>query len=84
MPTSRIRTGTSFTFLMTMSADFLGILDLGREESQEELVIAAQQAGRIDQVGVIDGVQNVLQRDLGAKHLGEGSGVTWNSGSCPP
>ena len=65
MPISRIRTGTSFTSLITMSPICSGVLHLGGDQAQKELVVASQQAGRIDQVGVIDGVQNVLHASRG-------------------
>ena len=48
------------TFLMTMSPISSGVLHLRSDQPQKELVIAAQQAGRIDQIRMIDRVQNVL------------------------
>ena len=61
MPTSRICTGHVVHVLDDDVADLLGRLHLRGDQAQKQLVIAAEQAGRIDQVGVIHRVQNVLQ-----------------------
>ena len=74
VPTSCTRTGTSFTFLITMSPISSGACTWRIDQTQEELVIAAQQSGGIDNIRVIGGVQNVLHGDVRAQHL-DGSGV---------
>src|SRR5581483_1057424 len=48
--------------------DLVGILRLRRYQSEKELMVAAEQARRIDQVGVIHRIQDVLQRHVRAKH----------------
>ena len=60
---------------MTMSPIWSGVLHLRGDQAQEELVIAAQQAGRIDQIRVVDGVQNVLHANAGRAASCAGSGV---------
>ncbi len=43
---------------------------LGGNQSQEQLVIAAEQTRRVDQVRMIDGVQNILHGYVSAEHPG--------------
>ena len=44
-------------------------MDLGRNQPEEELVVAGQQTGRIDDVRAIDGGQNIRNRHVGTQHL---------------
>ena len=74
MPISRIRTGTIVHVLDDHVADLVRRVDLGIDQAQEELVIAGEKPGESIKFVLIRGVQNVLQRDLGAEHLGAGQG----------
>ena len=45
--------------------------------------LRVEQPRRIDDVGAVDGVHDVGDRDLGCAACAPGSTVTWNSGSLP-
>ena len=57
--------------------------DLPVHQAEIELMILLQQAGRIDEIRAPHRVENVGNRTPAASSFA-GSGVIWNSGSCPP
>ena len=65
-----MRTGDVVRILDDDVADLIRRLHLRRDQPEIELMVASQQARRIDQVGLIYRVQNVLHAHLGAQHLG--------------
>ncbi len=51
-----------------MSAELLGVLCLRRNQPQVQLMVLAEQARRIDEIGVVHRVQNVLHSHVRSQH----------------
>ena len=63
------RTGTLFTCLDDDVADLFRAVHLAGDQAEEQLVIAVQQARRIDDVGAVDRRRRCRRSTSGAQHL---------------
>ena len=72
MATSATRTGAPAGVVLTTSvAELRGVVGLRADEAEDQLMVGFVEAGRVDDVGGLDGVDEIEERDAGGLQAGE-------------